>query len=287
MRTTTARARLAGAGRYAFLTVAGLVFLYPLVWMVLNSLRPGGDIVTDPLGFDASTASLRGYASMLDTIPIGLGFLNTGIVLVGKGVITMVFCPLAGYGFAKYSFPGKRVLFTVLLVTLMLPTLALIIPLLLEMGTLGWVNTYQALILPGSIDAFSVFWMRQIIEAVPDDLLDAARIDGCSELGIFARVVVPVIRPGLAALAVLTFINTYNDFVWPVVVTNDDRHQTLQVMLSTLATNIASGQLGADFGSVWGQTLAASTIASLPVLVFFVVLQRHFVNGLMAGSFKA
>jgi ABC-type glycerol-3-phosphate transport system permease component len=122
---------------------------------------------------------------------------------------------------------------------------------------------------------------------VPDDLLDAARIDGCSELGIFTRIIVPVIRPGLAALAVLTFINVYNDFVWPVVVTNDDRHQTLQVMLSTLAQNISSGQLGTDYGNVWGQTLAASTLASLPVLIFFIVLQRHFVNGLMAGSFKA
>jgi multiple sugar transport system permease protein len=116
---------------------------------------------------------------------------------------------------------------------------------------------------------------------------DAARIDGCSELGIFTRIIVPVIRPGLAALAVLTFINVYNDFVWPVVVTNDDRHQTLQVMLSTLAQNISSGQLGTDYGNVWGQTLAASTLASLPVLIFFIVLQRHFVNGLMAGSFKA
>lgn len=122
---------------------------------------------------------------------------------------------------------------------------------------------------------------------MPDDLLDAARIDGCSELGIFTRIIVPVIRPGLAALAVLTFINVYNDFVWPVVVTNDDRHQTLQVMLSTLAQNISSGQLGTDYGNVWGQTLAASTLASLPVLIFFIVLQRHFVNGLMAGSFKA
>jgi ABC-type glycerol-3-phosphate transport system permease component len=132
-----------------------------------------------------------------------------------------------------------------------------------------------------------VFWTRQVIENVPDDLLDAARTDGCSELGIFTRIIVPVIRPGLAALAVLTFINVYNDFVWPVVVTNDDRHQTLQVMLSTLAQNISSGQLGTDYGNVWGQTLAASTLASLPVLIFFIVLQRHFVNGLMAGSFKA
>jgi multiple sugar transport system permease protein len=255
--------------------------------MILNSLRPGADIVRDPLGFDPATASFGAYRSMIDTIPIGLGFLNTAIVLVGRGAITMVFCPLAGYGFAKYSFRGKRVLFAVLLVTLMMPTLALIIPLLLEMGTLGWVNTYQALILPGSIEAFSVFWMRQVIENVPDDLLDAARIDGCSELGIFTRIIVPVIRPGLAALAVLTFINVYNDFVWPVVVTNDDRHQTLQVMLSTLAQNISSGQLGTDYGNVWGQTLAASTLASLPVLIFFIVLQRHFVNGLMAGSFKA
>jgi ABC-type glycerol-3-phosphate transport system permease component len=254
--------------------------------MIFNSLRPGPAIVTDPLGIHLGGLSFNAYRTMLGTVPLGRGFLNTLIVVAVKGAITMLFCPLAGYGFAKYQFVGKRVLFGVLMATLMLPTLVLIVPLLLEMSALGWVNSFQALILPGCIDAFSIFWMRQVIEVVPDELLDAGRIDGCSEFGLFFRIVVPVIRPGLAALGVLTFIGIYNDFVWPVIVTNDEQHQTLQVLLSTLSQNISAGQLGTSFGNVWGETLAASTLASLPVLIVFVVMQRQFVNGLLAGSSK-
>jgi ABC-type glycerol-3-phosphate transport system permease component len=168
----------------------------------------------------------------------------------------------------------------------MLPTIVLIIPLLLEMKTCGGVNTYQALILPGSVDACASVWMRQVIAAVPDELLDAARVDGCGEFGIFWRVVVPVIRPGLAGLAVLTIMNIYNDFVWPVIVASSDRMATLQVVLSTLAQNITGNRIGADYATVTGELLAASSIALIPLLVLFIVLQRHFINGILAGSVK-
>ena len=198
----------------------------------------------------------------------------------------MIFCPMAGFAFAKYVFPGKRVLFATVLTTLMLPTLVLLIPLLLEMSQLGWVSTFQALILPGAIDAFGVFWMRQVILAIPDELLDAARVDGANELRIFASIVVPVIRPGLAALGVLTFINIYNDFVWPVVAVNDEQHQTLQVMLSALYTQINNAQPGLAGSSAWGEVLAASSLATLPILILFLALQRQFVRGILSGSVK-
>jgi multiple sugar transport system permease protein len=278
--------KLGAIGRYGLLTVAGVVSLAPLLWMVASSLKPGAAIISSPFSFDPGQLTLANFRSMLDTIPIGTGFRNTAIVVVVKGALTMIFCPMAGFAFAKYVFPGKRLLFATVLTTLMLPTLVLLIPLLLEMSQLGWVSTFQALILPGAIDAFGVFWMRQVIMAIPDELLDAARVDGAGDLRIFASIVVPVIRPGLAALGVLTFINIYNDFVWPVVAVNDEQHQTLQVMLSALAQNIRSGQLGADWTSVWGQLLAASTVAAVPVLIVFIVLQRHLIKGVMAGSLK-
>ncbi|HEY3562050.1 MAG TPA: carbohydrate ABC transporter permease, partial [Kribbella sp.] len=262
--------QLGAIGRYGLLTVAGVVSLAPLLWMMVSSLKPGAAIISSPFSFDPGQLTLSNFRSMLDTIPIGTGFRNTAIVVVVKGALTMIFCPMAGFAFAKYAFPGKRVLFATVLTTLMLPTLVLLIPLLLEMSQLGWVSTFQALILPGAIDAFGVFWMRQVILAIPDELLDAARVDGANELRIFSSIVLPVIRPGLAALGVLTFINIYNDFVWPVVAVNDEQHQTLQVMLSALAQNIRSGQLGADWTSVWGQLLAASTVAAIPVLIVFV-----------------
>lgn len=273
-----------GPVQYALLALLAAAFLYPIWWAVSSSLKPAAEIITDPLSVGPFT--LDNYRAMFADVPIGTGFANTALVLVVKGAMTMFFCPLAGYAFAKYAFPGKNVLFGVVLLTLMLPTLVLIIPLLLEMSTLGWVNTYQALILPGSIDAFSIFWMRQTIAAIPDELIDAGRVDGASEFGVFARVVLPVIRPGLAALAVLTTMNIYNDFVWPVVAVNDTAHQTLQVVLSTLAQNVTGNRIGADFATVWGELLAAGSIAMLPLLVIFVLLQRHFINGILAGSVK-
>ncbi|TDU87947.1 carbohydrate ABC transporter membrane protein 2 (CUT1 family) [Kribbella voronezhensis] len=286
MSTRTGSVRLGAAGRYALLIVAAGISLAPLVWMMASAFKPGGDIIARPFSFDAGRLTLHNFRAMLETIPIGTGFRNTAIVVVLKGTLTMIFCPMAGFAFAKYAFPGKRLLFGTVLTTLMLPTLVLLIPLLLEMSQLGWVSTFQALILPGAIDAFGVFWMRQVIMAIPDELLDAARVDGAGELRIFASIVLPVIRPGLAALGVLSFINIYNDFVWPVVAVNDEQHQTLQVMLSALAQNIRSGQLGADWTSVWGQLLAASTVAAIPVLAVFIVLQRHLIKGVMAGSLK-
>lgn len=280
------RFSLSGIVSYVLLTLAALVFLYPLWWAVSSSLKVPASIITEPLGFDPATATLGNYTAMFADVPLATGFLNTAIMIVLKGAITLVFCPLAGFAFAKYRFVGKEAIFALVLLTLTLPVLVLIIPLLLEMKALGWLNSYQALILPGAIDAFAIFWMRQTIAAVPDELLDAARIDGASELTLYRMVVLPVIRPGLAALGVLTFMNIYNDFVWPVVAINSNGMQTLQVVLSNLSQNITANRIGADFATVWGELLAASSLAMLPVLVVFIALQRHFISGILAGSVK-
>ena len=284
--TTSASQRLRTILVYAGMAVLLAAFLYPLWWMVSSSFKPGPEIVTSPLSFDPRHITLANYRAMFGTVPILTGFLNTAVMLVLKGGITLVFCPLAGFAFAKYRFPGKNFLFGFILLTLMLPTLVLVIPLLLEMSLLGWVNTYQGLVLPGAIDAFSIFWMRQVIAGIPDELLEAGRLDGCSALGLYRRIVLPVIRPGLAALAVLTFLNVYNDFLWPVVVVNDESKFTLQVVLSNLSQAIASAQVDLNPASIWGQLLAATTVASIPVVILFVLLQRHFVRGILAGSTK-
>jgi ABC-type glycerol-3-phosphate transport system permease component len=279
-------ARRPAIGSHVFLIVLTLAFLAPVAWAIVSAFKPANDIIRYPLAFDPTTFTLDNFVRMFEDVPIGHGFLNTGIVLAIKGAITLFCAPLAAYGFAKYDFPLKNLLFGAVLITLMLPTIVLIIPLLLEMKELGWVNTYQALILPGSVDAFAIFWMRQVISAVPDELLDAARVDGCGEFGMFWRIVVPVIRPGLAGLAVLTVMNIYNDFVWPVVVASSERMATLQVVLSTLAQNITGNRIGADYATITGELLAASSVALVPLLVIFIVLQKHFINGILAGSVK-
>jgi ABC-type glycerol-3-phosphate transport system permease component len=277
---------LANLARYTVLLVAAAICLLPLLWLVGSSFKSGEDIATAPFSFDPHALSFDNYSAMLAAVPLGLGFKNTAIVIAIKGSLTLFFCPLAGFAFAKYRFRGRDVLFTVLLSTLMVPVIVLLIPLLLEMGTLGWVDTFPGLALPGAVDAFSIFWMRQIIADIPDELLDAGRIDGCTPFGLYWRIVLPVIRPGLAALAVLTFVAIYNDFVWPVIITNTSDMQTLQVMLSALQSQINAAQVGNAGASAWGEILAASTLASIPVLVLFLALQRHFVRGALAGSMK-
>ncbi len=271
---------------YVVLMILVFLMLFPLVWMFLSSFKPGDELISQPLSINFRTFSLNNYTTMLAFVPLWTGFQNTMIILLGKGALTLFFCPLAGFAFAKLHFRGRKWLFTLVLSTLMLPPIVLIIPLLLEMGTFDWVNTYQALILPGAIGAFGIFWMRQQIAEVPDELLDAGRIDGCSSFGLFWRVVVPVIRPALAALAILTFLDIYNDFVWPVIVTSSTDMQTLQVMLSALYTQINNAQPGLAGSSAWGEVLAASSLATLPVLLLFLALQRQFVRGILSGSVK-
>lgn len=271
---------------YLAMLLGVVVFLYPIYWMVTSSFKPGVSILNDPLGFDPGKATLRNWSGMFDNVPIVHAFWNTVIVVVFKGGLLMVFSPLAGYGFAKFNFPFKNFLFGFVLLTLMLPTLVLIVPLLLEMSQVGWINSYKALILPGAVDAFSVFWMRQTIEQIPDELIDAARIDGAGPLRVFWRVCVPVLRPALAALAVLSLFNIYNDLVWPIVAVNDQGHETLAVLLASLSSNVSGAQGSTSSADLWGQLMAACTFATIPTIVLFVFLQRHFIRGLLAGSYR-
>lgn len=266
--------------------ILALAFISPVLWAFASSFKVPPEIIARPFTFTPRTFTLDSYLRSFQDIPLGVGFLNTGVVLLIKGGLTMSLAPLVGFAFAKYTFRGKGVLFGLVLLTLMLPVLVLIIPLLLQMSALNLVDTLAAIILPGCVDAFSIFWMRQAIAAIPNDILDAARVDGTHEWGIYWRVVLPVIRPSLAALAVLTTMNIYNDFVWPVVAVNSERNQTLQVILSTVAQNISANRIGADFATSWGELLAASSLSMLPLLLIFLLLQRQFVAGIMAGSIK-
>jgi ABC-type glycerol-3-phosphate transport system permease component len=292
-RTSSPRSRKRPWGRivgdlftYLFLIVAVVLTLYPLFWMIISSLKPAADILGAPLSLDLGHLSFSSYAALLSSIPIAVGFKNTLIVMIFKGGLTMFFCPLAGFAFAKFRFRGRDFLFSVILATFMLPFVVMIIPLFLEMGTLDWVNTFPGLILPGAVGAFGIFWMRQSIAEIPDELLDAGKVDGCSAFGLYWRIVVPIIRPALAALAILTFLGIYNDFIWPVIITNSSDMQTLQVMLFSLSSQINNAQPGLNGGNVWGEVMAAFTIATVPVLILFIAMQRQFIRGILAGGLK-
>lgn len=271
---------------YLVLCLAALITIFPLAWMFISSLKPGNEIAATPLGLDIHTLSFNNYMALLAAVPIWVGFQNTLIVLLIQGGATLLLCPLAGFAFAKFEFRGKRFFFNFVLSTMMLPVIAMILPLLLEMGALNWVDSYQGLIAPGLVNAFAIFWMRQQIAEIPDELLEAAKVDGCTPFGMYWRIVVPLMRPALAALAIMTFLGIYNDFVWPVIITQSDTMQTLQVMLSNLATQINNTSPGTTGHDAWGMIMAASTLATVPVLVLFIALQRQFISGMLAGSVK-
>jgi len=189
------------------------------------------------------------------------------------------FCSLAGLAFAKFHFPGWDKLFLAALLTMMIPLQAILVPLFIIMCKLGWLNTYAALVFPTAVGAFGIFFMRQYISAsVPTDLLDAARIDGCSKFGAFRLVVLPAIKPALITLGLITFMNAWNDYLWPIIALNEKRMYTMSIVAGL--AGLRAYELN------WGEKLAAATLAALPPVIIFFCFRKQFVKAIMAGAIK-
>lgn len=266
--------------RRLLIAVAVLLSLGPFYKLVLGSFQPPDRIIGGVDSLVPRDLSLNNYDSLFDLLPIGRNVLNSFVVATLATVLTLVISVLAGYAFAKHEFRFKSLLFGLVLGTIALPVTTVIIPLFLQMRDLGWLNSYQALVLPLVANGFGIFWMRQYIAgAVPDELLDAARLDGASELYIVRRVVVPLVRPGLAALACLWFMNAWNDYLWPLIATSTTTMFTVPVAVGSMI----------GFGGglrTLGAVLAAATIGVAPLLVLFFLLRKQFVSGLVEGAVK-
>jgi multiple sugar transport system permease protein len=202
--------------------------------------------------------------------------MNTVIVVVGACVLNIIIGGMAGYAFAKKKFKGRDLIFSILLFTLMVPGQATMIPVFITMRDLGLLNSYIALTLP-IVNVFSVFFMRQFMIRIPDDLLEAARIDGCSEFGIFIKIVLPSVKTAMLSLSIFTFITAWNDFLWPLVVTTDNSMRTLTLALSTLQGN---------YGTNYGIIMAGATLVFIPPFIFYVFLQKKFVEGVTMTGIK-
>jgi ABC-type glycerol-3-phosphate transport system permease component len=260
----------------------GVLFsLAPFYKMILGSFQPPDQIIGGVGSLvPGHDLSLHNYDALFAILPIGRNVLNSFIVASAATAITLVVSVLAGYAFAKHEFPGKSLLFAAVLGTVALPITAVIIPLFLQMRDLGWLNTYPALVLPLVANGFGIFWMRQYISgAVPDELLDAARLDGASEFMIVRRVVVPLVRPGIAALACLWFMSAWNDYFWPLIATSTDTMFTVPVAVGSM---IGFGGGLRQLGAV----LAAGSIGVAPLLFLFFLLRKQFVAGLVEGAVK-
>ena len=276
--------RLGGVLITILVWMGGVLCIFPLAWTFVSSFRPDQSFLVSPFTFGPSELTLSNYSNVVQNGNFPLGFKNTAIQVAVVLATTLFFCPLAGFGFAKFRFRGKRFLFGLMMLTLFFVPLTQYIPLLLEMNTIGWVNTYQALVIPLAISSFGVFWMAGAIGAVPDELLQATRVDGCGHFETWWRIIMPVIRPALVSLAVVTFLGAYNDYYWPLIIIQGSALQTIQLLLALLQINPA--QTATSFTSNWGPLLAGSSLVLLPTAVIFAVLQRFFATGLLQGSIK-
>jgi multiple sugar transport system permease protein len=253
-----------------------LLMLTPLVWMVITSLSTLEESRRFPPGLP-STIRWANFSDVWTLVPFGRWLINTAIVTVIVVVSNLVFCSLAGYAFARIKFPGSGIAFVLLLATLMVPFQVVLIPTLLIVKWFGLVDHLGALVLPQLATAFGVFLMRQFFVSLPVELEEAARMDGASRLGVFWKVLLPLMGPPLATLAILTFLSIWNDFLWPLIVIQNPDNMTLQLGLSTFQ--------GAH-QTQWSLLMAATLMSQLPVIVMFLLAQRFFVRSIASSGIK-
>jgi multiple sugar transport system permease protein len=272
-RMTTGRALT-----YTVLVVGVAVWLLPFVWMVLGSVKTQREILTKPPTIWPADPTFENFGRWFTDLGIGQFFTNSLVVAVVTVLGNLLFCSMVGYALAKMDFPGKRALFAVVMVMLMVPGVVTFVPLFVQVTKLGLLNTYPALILPFLTQPLGVFLMRQFMLGIPEPLMEAARIDGAGELRVFARVVMPLCGPPLATLGVLTFLGSWNNFLWPLVAAQSQDMYTLPVALSLYST----GQQATDYGLL----LAGAVLIITPILLLFVALQRYFIQGVATTGLK-
>ena len=262
---------------YVALVAGAVLSLIPLLWMVSASLMPTGEASTYPPRLFPHTVTFEHYRVLFTRLTVGRSLLNSTIIAVAITGLSLFINGAAGYAFAKIRFRGRNRTFYLLTLGLLIPTQVAMLPLFLMMKEMHLVNTYWGVIIPGLASIFGIFLVRQYALSIPDDLLDAARMDGASELRIFWSVVLPVIRPILATLSIWTFLAAWNDFLWPLVVLSDSRRYTLPVALAGLVgEHVQDTEL----------MMAGAVVTVIPVLIVFLALQRYYIRGVTAGSVK-
>jgi cellobiose transport system permease protein len=263
---------------HAVLLIGVAVSVFPFYWLTVMATNTTSDIYRFPPKLTFGGELLNNIRNVISHIDFFGSFFNTVFVAVVHTLLVLFFCSLAGFAFAKFEFPGKKMLFTLLLVTMMIPHQLSLIPSFMIMQKLGWVGTYKALIVPGMASAFGIFWIRQYADgAVHDELLSAGRIDGCGLFRLYWNIALPVLKPALAFLGIFSFIGVWNDYLWPLVILTNPAKYTLQVTLS---------QLNGIYNTDYAMVMAGTLMATLPLLVMFLLVSRQFISDIAAGAIK-
>jgi cellobiose transport system permease protein len=270
-----------GLGRqstYLFLTSLTFLSIFPFYWMFVIGSNQTSAVNKFPPAMLPGTSFFENATKVFNNIDFLRAIMNSFIVSTTITLSVLFFCSLAGFAFAKLEFKGRNNLFIFIVATMMVPVQLGLIPSYMIISKLGWINDLKAIIVPAMVNAFGVFWMRQYISAaIPNELLDAGRIDGCTNFRLYWNIVVPSVRPALATLGIITFMNVWNDFLWPLVVLKDSSVHTIQIALRTL-----NGAYYKDFAMI----LAGTFMATLPILIIFLLFSRQFIAGLTEGSVK-
>jgi multiple sugar transport system permease protein len=261
---------------YLTLIVGTIAVAFPFYWMVVTALKPAADIYD--LRLIPVHPTLDNFKEVLTRTQFPQWFGNSLIVATLTTLSVALFDSLVGYTLAKLRFPGRDVIFVLILATLMIPTEMLVIPWYILSSSQGWINTYWGIMFPGLITAFGIFLIRQFMSGVPDELLDAGRIDGVSEFGLYWRIALPQVKPAMAALCIFTFLGNWNAFLWPMIVIQTANMRTLPVGIA-----LFSGEAG----SAWNLIMASSALAVVPVLLVFVVLQRQIIEGIVLTGLRS
>lgn len=262
---------------YTFLFIGAISMAIPYAWMFVTSIKPIEEIQSYPPSFLVKNPTTLPYQDLFRLIPMWRYIWNSIFVAATVTIANIFFCSLAGYAFAKHRFWGRDKMFFMLLGSLMIPWQVNLISGFILMKKLGWLNSYNSLIIPVMAGVFGIFLCKQFIMSIPDDLIDAAKIDGCGEFTIYRLVILPLIKPVLATLAIFTFLQQWNNFIWPLIVINSSHMRTLPLALAVL-----NGQFGTNFAMV----MAGAVVATTPMLVVFLAFQKYFMKGIAMTGLK-
>ncbi|MET3847515.1 carbohydrate ABC transporter permease [Paenibacillus sp. OAE614] len=260
------------------LILLGITFLFPFVWMLSTALKPEAQIFKWPPEWIPDQFLWSNFPEALTFVPFGTYVLNTLTICIWTMVGTCVSSALVAYGFAKIQWPGRNVLFMIMLSTMMLPSQVTMIPIFVIFKKIGWVGSYKPLIIPAFLGgAFFIFLLRQFFLTIPQELSEAAKIDGCSEFRTFWQIILPLARPAFATVALFTFMNNWNDFMGPLIYLSDEKMYTVSLGLQ---------QFIGQYGTRWGMLMAASTVATLPIIILFFFAQKTFIQGISTTGIK-
>lgn len=263
---------------YALLLAICIFMVFPFLWMVITSFKTPDEIFTIPMIFMPAHPDLHAYTYIFQEYHILNIVWNTFMIaIVGTG-LSLFFCSLGGYAFAKFKFPGQGPLFSFLLGTMVIPGAVTLVPVFIIMRDLKWIDTILPLVIPGAANAFGIFFMRQYISTISDDIMDAARMDGASEFAIYWRIILPIIAPGLTSLGLIFFMGAWNAILGPLIYLKSQEHFTLPLVIRSMTSTVGR--------TVYDNQMAASVISIIPLLIIFLVFQRRLMEGIAAGAVK-